>query len=116
VLVVDDYQPFRVAVAAMLRTVDEFSVVALAGTGEESVATVAGDGIDLVLMDVNLPGISGLEACQQITALRDPPAVVLMSTYGSDGFDPDEWGAVCYLDKSDLTPELLDAIWRATGR
>jgi DNA-binding NarL/FixJ family response regulator len=116
VLIVDDYPPFRDALATMLRMLDEFTVVALAGSGEESVVAVGHDKIDLVLMDVNLPGISGLEACQQITAQRDAPAIVLMSTYGSDAFDPAEWGAVCYVDKSDLTPERLDAIWRTADR
>ena len=100
----------------MLRMLDELTVVALAGSGEESVGMVADHGIDLVLMDVNLPGISGLEACQQITARSDSPAVVLMSTYGSDAFDPAEWGALCYVDKSDLTPERLDAIRRTADR
>jgi two-component system, NarL family, invasion response regulator UvrY len=115
VLVVDDYQPFREAIAAMLRTLDEITVVALAESGEESIAAVTREEVDLVLMDINLPGISGLEACREIAARRDAPAVVLMSTYPSDAFDPAEWGAMGYVDKSDLTPERLDAIRRDVG-
>ena len=64
----------------MLRTLDEFAVVALAESGEKAIATVARDEVGLVLMDINLPGISGLEACRRIAAGRDAPAVVLMST------------------------------------
>ena len=56
-------------------------------TGEESLAAAAELHPDLVLMDVNLPGIDGIEATRRLTATPDGPVVVLLSTYDEDQVD-----------------------------
>ena len=66
VLIVDDQAPFRMAARAVVEATDDFDVVGEAETGEASVEMAHELKPDLVLMDVNLPGINGLEATRQI--------------------------------------------------
>src|SRR6266542_2310840 len=113
VLVVDDQEPFRRAIAAVVSATDGFVLVASAPTGEASLHVVARLRPDLVLMDVNLPGMDGLEATRRITAVDDPPVVVLLSTYDQDEFDVTDSGAAAYLPKATFGPDLLAAAWAA---
>ena len=71
VLIVDDQEPFRMAARMVVEATDGFDVVGEAETGEDSVAMAAELAPDLVLMDVNLPGINGLDATRQILARGD---------------------------------------------
>ena len=80
VLVVDDQEPFRVAMAAVVEATDGFAVVGAVASGEDSVVAARDLAPDLVLMDVNLPGIDGVEATRQISRLGLGTVVVLLST------------------------------------
>jgi two-component system response regulator AlgR len=71
---------------------------------------------DLVLLDVNLPGIDGVEASRRLTAAADGPVVVLLSTYDEDTFDRSGCGATAYIAKAALGPERLSAAWNAARR
>ncbi|TDO52687.1 response regulator receiver domain-containing protein [Kribbella sp. VKM Ac-2527] len=113
VLVVDDQEPFRRAIAAVVAETDGFVVVASSPSGEESLLSVARLRPDLVLMDVNLPGIDGIEATRRITLAADPPVVVLLSTYDQDEFDLSGCGAAAYLAKAAFGPDRLAAEWAA---
>jgi CheY-like chemotaxis protein len=84
VLVVDDQDPFRRAMAAVVEETDGFVVVGAVASGEESLVAVASLRPALVLMDVNLPGIDGVEATRRIREAPDPPVVILLSTYDED--------------------------------
>jgi len=79
VLIVDDQEPFRRACGAVIDALDDFTVVGVGATGEASVHLAEELSPDLVLMDVNLPGISGLEATRLVRALESAPVVVLVS-------------------------------------
>ena len=68
VLIVDDQEPFRMAARMVVEATDGFEVVGEAETGEDSVVMARDLAPDLVLMDVNLPGINGLDATRQILA------------------------------------------------
>ena len=70
VLVVDDQEPFRLAAAAVVAAADGFELVGSADTGEASIAAVEELQPDLVLMDIHLPGLDGLESTRQIRARR----------------------------------------------
>jgi DNA-binding NarL/FixJ family response regulator len=118
VLIVDDQEPFRVAARLVVESTDGFEVVGEAGSGEESVRMAGELDPDLVLMDVNLPGIDGLEATRQILGAGDAVVVLLLSTYEEDEYAPRaaECGAAAYIPKGAFGPDRLESAWvAATG-
>ena len=118
VLIVDDQEPFRDAAVGVVSAVQPFVVVGTEATGEACLDAVSVLRPDLVLMDVNLPGIDGIEAARRLSALDRPPAVVLVSSYDEDTFadQVDGCGAVASVSKSVFGPERLSAVWAlATG-
>lgn len=117
VLIVDDQAPFRRAMAAVVEQTDGFVVVAQAASGEESLEAAAQHAPDLVLMDVNLPGIDGLESTRRLRAGETPPVVLLLSTYDdADGeMFVEESGAAGYVTKSAFGPDRLIAAWQSAG-
>ena len=116
VLIVDDQEPFRRAMGAVVEETDGFVVVGSVTTGEESLAAAAELRPDLVLMDVNLPGIDGIEATRRLTSATDGPVVVLLSTYDADQFDLDGCGAAAYVAKASLEPDMLSEAWARAVR
>lgn len=116
VLIVDDQEPFRRAIAAVVSETDGFVVVASTSSGEEALLAVTRLRPSLVLMDVNLPGIDGIEATRQITKDAGAPVVVLLSTYDRDEFDIAGCGAASYLAKAAFGPDLLTAAWARRDR
>jgi DNA-binding NarL/FixJ family response regulator len=122
VLIVDDQEPFRMAARMVVEATEGFDVVGEAASGEESVTMAAELAPDLVLMDVNLPGINGLDATRQIltgAAGEKPAAVVvlLLSTYEEDEYAPRaaECGAAAYIPKAVFGPDRLEAAWAAAS-
>jgi DNA-binding NarL/FixJ family response regulator len=113
VLIVDDQEPFRLAMAAVVEETAGFVVVGMATTGEESLTAAAELHPDLVLMDVNLPGIDGIEATRRLTSSGDRPVVLLLSTYEEDQFDVAGSGAAAYVAKAALGPDRLAESWSA---
>ena len=78
VLIVDDQAPFRRAARAVVGMTPGFEVVAEAETGEQAVELAGAYHPGLVLMDINMPGISGIEATSRITAEQPGTVVVLV--------------------------------------
>jgi DNA-binding NarL/FixJ family response regulator len=118
VLIVDDQEPFRMAARMVVDITDGFEVVGEAETGEDSVAKAHDLQPDLVLMDVNLPGIDGLEATRQILGDRgDAVVVLLLSTYEESEYAPRaaECGAAAYIPKSVFGPDRLESAWEAAS-
>ena len=115
VLIVDDQEPFRAVARMVVEFTDGFDVVGEAVTGEDSVISARVLKPDLVLMDVNLPGISGLEATVQILAQPAPPVVLVLSTYEPEEYAPRAAGvgAAAYIPKSTFDPEVLAGAWEA---
>jgi DNA-binding NarL/FixJ family response regulator len=117
VWVVDDQASFRRATAATLAAMDDFVMAGECETGESAVALIRDGDADIVLMDINMPGIGGIEAARQIRAARPDLRIVLMSTYDIEDLPAaaSDCGAVAYLHKERLCPELLSRIWRTTN-
>ena len=116
VLVVDDQEPFRRAMSAVVDETDGFVVVGAAASGEESLLLAARLLPELVLMDVHLPGIDGIEAARRLAAGGDAPVVVLLSTYDEDQFDFAGCGAASYIAKAAFGPDRLSEAWAAADR
>jgi two-component system response regulator AlgR len=116
VLIVDDQEPYRRAMSAVVDATDGFVVVGSATSGEESLAVAAELRPDLVLMDINLPGIDGIEAGRRLASGTDGPVVVLLSTYDEDQFELDGCGAAAYVAKAAFGPDRLSAAWADAGR
>lgn len=114
VLVVDDQEPFRRAMTAVVDETDGFLVVGSAASGEESLEAAATLQPDLVLMDVNLPGIDGIETAHRLTVNESRPVVMLLSTYDEDAFDVEGCGAAAYIMKDRFGPDRLVDAWAAT--
>ena len=118
VLIVDDQEPFRMAARLVVEMTDGFDVVGEAESGEDSVRMADELDPDLVLMDVNLPGINGLDATRQILASATGGhrvVVLLLSTYEEAEYAPRaaECGASAYIPKSVFGPERLEDAWAA---
>jgi DNA-binding NarL/FixJ family response regulator len=113
VLICDDQEAFRSAARQVVNATHGFEVVGEAATGEDSVVAAGRLHPDLVLMDVHLPGIDGLEASRQIRAEQPNVAVLLLSTY-----DPEEFaarmamsGAFAFISKGAFGPDGLAEAW-----
>lgn len=117
VLIVDDQEPFRLAARMVVEATDGFDVVGEAETGEDSVTMARELSPDLVLMDVNLPGINGLDATRQILQGSDAVVVLLLSTYEEEEYAPRaaECGAKAYIPKAVFGPDRLEAAWEAAS-
>ena len=113
VLIVDDQEPFRRAMASVVTETDGFVVVGTAVSGEESLVASAELRPELVLMDIHLPGMDGIEAARRLTSEPDGPVVVLLSTYDEDQFDLVGSGAVAYVAKAAFGPDRLSEAWTA---
>ncbi len=113
VLVVDDQQPFRLAARAVLRRTEGFALIGEAATGEEAVDRVAELRPTLVLMDINMPGINGIEATRRLLEVAPETVVFLCSTYQRGDLPPDAAtsGARAYVNKEELGPRLLRELW-----
>lgn len=117
VLVVDDQPPFRAAARAVVDRVDGFVLVAEAASGEEAVLLSEQLRPDLVLMDINMGEMDGIEAARRITASQPGVVVILVSTYGIDDLPPPARtsGAAAYLNKDELSPRTIRRLWEAGG-
>jgi DNA-binding NarL/FixJ family response regulator len=113
VLIVDDQAPFRRAARAVVAATPGFEVVAEAESGEEAVRLVDALQPGLVLMDINLPGINGIEATRRITSAHPGAIVMLLSTYQAADLPADatSCGAAAYVHKEDFGPALVNDVW-----
>ena len=84
VLIVDDHPVFRDGLAALVSSIDDLVVAGVASNGEEAVSVVSDVATDVVLMDLNLPGMSGVDATALIASRPDAPAVLVVTMVDDD--------------------------------
>ena len=118
VLIVDDHLLFAQAVEAVLAAEPELEVVGHASDGAAAVELVRELDPDVVLMDIAMPVMDGIEATERIRAGK-PGACVVMLTGSNAGADVDrsrKAGAVAYVTKDRIADDLVDAIRDAASR
>jgi DNA-binding NarL/FixJ family response regulator len=113
VYVVDDSDVFLDAVREVLDACPDFELVGESHTGEAGIAAVQRDAPDMVLVDVELPGIDGVETCLRLASLSDRPFVVLCSV-AEDPRAPSSKGpgAAPFMAKARISPSSLREAWR----
>ena len=117
ILLVDDHELFRTGLRSILEGIPDFAVVGEAGTGEDAVNWVRKEPPDIVMMDVHMPGIGGIEATRKIGRINETVRVIAVTVLSADPFptqllDAGAWG---YISKGCPAAELFDAI-RAVSR
>ena len=105
-LVVDDEPLARQRLVRLLEAVVDYDVCGEAGNGEQTLQEVQQLQPDLVLLDIRMPGMDGLEAARHLAKLENPPAVVFTTAYGDHALEAFETQAVDYLLKP-IHPERL---------
>jgi len=115
VLIADDQRLFAEALEAILSTDERLEIVGKAANGEEAVGLAAALKPDVILMDIAMPKLDGVEAVRLIRAKR-PAAVILMLTGSNSHNDIDRSrvsGAAGYVTKDLIASELIQAIVEA---
>ncbi len=117
ILIADDHEVVRIGLAALLDAQAGFAVVAQAASGDEAVRLARSHRPDVVVMDIRMPGGSGIDACRAITdELAGTPVVMLTSHADSVSlFDAIDAGASGYVLKRVGSSELVDAVRTVAG-
>src|SRR5262245_23654762 len=112
-LIVDDEPPARDRLRRLLAEIEDCEVVAEAGNGEEALARVGEMRPDVVLLDVRMPGLSGIQVARHIDSLDDPPSVIFTTAYDQYAVEAFETEAVGYLLKPVRKEKLAHALRHA---
>ena len=117
IMIVDDHYLVRVGLTSIIGLEHDMTVCGEAASGEQAVAMYAARRPDVVLMDVRLPGISGIAATEAIRADFPDAKIIVVSTYISDEevYAALKVGAMAYLVKSVAREELIQAIRKAAA-
>ena len=112
VLLVDDHEVVRLGIRALLNQSENFEVVGEASNAKESIELTAEILPDIVLMDIRLPGMSGIEACEEITQKNKDIKVVMLTSYAEDEmlFAAIRAGASGYLLKQISSEDLIRSL------
>jgi DNA-binding NarL/FixJ family response regulator len=112
VVAVDDHDAFRAGLRALLSTVEGIDLVGEGRTGDEAVELARSCQPDVILMDLNMPGVDGIEATRRIVEAAPHIAVLVLTMYDDDDsvFDAVRAGARGYLLKGAGRAELLRAV------
>ena len=112
VLVVDDHRIVRDGLGLIISREKDIEVVASAGSGEEAVAAFRRQRPDVVLMDLQLPGMSGVEAIRAIRGIDADARIVVLTMYDGDEdiYRALEGGATTYLLKDSVSDDLIGVV------
>jgi len=113
VLIVDDEPPARERLRGLLTEIGDVDVIGEAATGAEALSCVHDLAPDVLLLDVRMPGMDGLEAARHLNVLDEPPAVIFTTAYDQYAVEAFEAHAVGYLLKPVRKEQLAAALTRA---
>lgn len=114
ILIVDDEKPARDRLNRMIESLPNCEVVAQAGNGKEALTMATSTEPDIVLMDIRMPGMDGIQAARHISNMAQPPAVIFTTAYADHALEAFETHAVDYLLKPVKKERLQAAIEAAT--
>jgi two-component system invasion response regulator UvrY len=112
VLLVDDHELVRTGIEVLLNSAEDINVVGVAKSGEDAINLLVELSADVVLMDVNMPGIGGVEACRRILQ-HDPTAKIVALSVHNDGPIPHQLlklGVYGFISKGSPVDEMIYAI------
>ncbi len=112
VLLVDDHELVRTGIEALLNDVEDITVIGVAKSGEEAVDAFVGLSPSVVMMDVNMPGIGGVEACRRILQ-KDAGVKIIAVSVHNDGPIPHQLlklGVLGFVSKGSPVGEMVNAI------
>ncbi|WCB93088.1 Response regulator UvrY [Baekduia alba] len=117
VLIVDDQEVFRRVARGLLLATAGFEQIGEASCGEDALALAAELHPDLVLLDVRMPGMDGIETARRLAAVVPDTVVALVSLDGPADLPStiDDASAATQIRKQDLSPQKLRDVWRAHG-
>jgi DNA-binding NarL/FixJ family response regulator len=113
VLVADDSLAFRNAAVDLIAAIPDFEVVGVAESGERAIALATETRPDLVVMDVRMPGLGGIDAARRIHEAQTTTVVVLITA--DSGLTARRETTFPVLDKRALTPASLEEVWVSEG-
>ena len=113
VLIVDDEKPARDRLRQLIEEFDDYDVVAEAGNGEEAMRLAAETTPDIVLLDIRMPGLDGIEAAHHLNKLDSPPAIVFTTAYDQYAIDAFDARAIGYVLKPVRRERLASALEQA---
>ncbi|WP_457664851.1 LytR/AlgR family response regulator transcription factor [Thiolapillus sp.] len=114
-MIVDDEAPARQRLRGLIGELDgDYEVTAEAENGEQAVVMSEAHPVDLVFMDIHMPGMDGLEAAARISRQEPPPAIIFVTAYSEHALDAFEVNAVDYLLKPIRRQKLQAALEKAT--
>ncbi len=114
VLLAEDQGMVREALAALLSLEDDLEVVAQVSRGDQVAAAVTEHRVDVAVLDIEMPGMTGIDACAEVRRVRPQTKVVIATTFGRPGYlrRAMESGADAFLVKDAPAAELAEAIRR----
>ena len=118
VLIVDDEKPARDRLRQLLEDFGTYEVVGEAGNGEDAISLAARVQPDVVLLDIRMPGVDGIETAHHLNAMEQPPAVVFTTAYDEyaiDAFDARAIGYVLKPVRRERLERALEQAGRLTG-
>jgi len=115
VVLVDDHQLFADALTLLLERDDRVAIVGTAPTAEAGIELVVANDAQVVVMDVSMPGIDGLEATRRLRQVKPDVAVIILSGTADYADAARAAGAAGYLTKGRVHDEVVDAILSAAG-
>jgi DNA-binding NarL/FixJ family response regulator len=112
VLIVDDHPVVRAGLTSMLGTQPGLKVVGCACSGEEALAMLRSQSADVLLLDLRMPGMNGIDVLHALEAISSPPRVVVLTSFETDEdvYRAINSGAQGYLLKNTSQDEMIDAI------
>ncbi len=118
IMIVDDHEVVRKGIRAYLEATSEFKVVGEAGSGQEAIRRVVDLIPDVILMDLIMPGMDGIQAIRQIKKISPRSQIVVLTSFHEDShiFPALRAGAISYILKDVKMEDLAEALQRAARR